>query len=92
MSMTEKKTKWWYGIEGIYFIWHNEWADPEIEMDGEVLNMHDVEDSMWERFNEDGYADPELFPQYMKENEEEVKEEFRIMVELYKKLNEGKEI
>lgn len=40
-----------YGIEGVYFIYHNEWADPEIEYKGNRYNYYDLEDmlcSIWE--------------------------------------------
>lgn len=42
-----------YGIEGVYFIYHNEWADPEIEYKGKRYNYYDLEDmliSMWQEY------------------------------------------
>lgn len=73
----------WYGIEGIEFIFLNEWADPLIEYKGKRCSCFIVEDTMWERFNEEYGASlkavPEpirmnMFGNYMRENEDEVKE------------------
>lgn len=64
----------WYGIEGIKFIWHNEWADPEIEYKGERCSCYIIEDTMWERYKEDDLSDPEEFGRYMLENADEVRE------------------
>lgn len=71
----------WYGIEGIKFIWHNEWADPEIEYKGKRCSCYIVEDTMWEDFthDDDGERIPDElcgedeFAKYMKENAETVK-------------------
>lgn len=78
MNIVPKEYPNWYGIEGIGFIWHNSWADPEIEYDGEVLNSHIVEDTMWERYNEDCKEqgiepdEEEGFSNYMRDNRDEV--------------------
>lgn len=63
----------WYGIPDVGFIYHNEWADPELEYDGEILNSHIVEDSMWAQYREDCEEDgiePDMdgFEVYMKEH------------------------
>lgn len=34
-------------------IWHGEWADPELEYDGNVANYWQIEDSMWDSYKED---------------------------------------
>lgn len=64
----------WYGIDGIKFIYHNEWADPEIEYDNKLFNSHDVEDACWEDYNEDCKEDgteptEEGFAKWMKEHD-----------------------
>ena len=64
----------WYGIPEIKFIWHNEWADPEIEYRGRRCSCYIVEDTMWERYREDDLSDPDEFERYMRENAEEVRE------------------
>ena len=48
--MAEEKN--WYGIEGIKFIYHGDWNDPEIEYKGFRFNVHDVEDDLYSEFNE----------------------------------------
>jgi len=72
----------WYGIEGIKFIWHNKWADPEIEYKGRRCSCYVVENTMWERWIYDDNdnlipereKDEEGFEKYMLENADEVKE------------------
>lgn len=71
----------WYGIENIGFIWHGEWADPEIEYKGKRFNSTIVEDTMWERFREDyPNADEDDFDIYMWENQEDVIELCELVV------------
>lgn len=43
----------WYGISDIGLICHNEWSNAEIEYKGEVFNVHDVEDTLWDEYNDD---------------------------------------
>lgn len=42
----------WYGIYGVEFIWKGGWSDPRISVLEIVMNSHDVEDAMWEEYNE----------------------------------------
>lgn len=74
----------WYGIKNIKFIFHNEWSDPEIEYYGRIIDSYVVEDTMWERFNEDinlGYIEvgkecsfemDNAFEKYMKDYSDDV--------------------
>ena len=69
----------WYGIEGVGFIWHGSWSNPEIEYKGKRINATIVEDTMWERFKEDCEEDGEIptedkFELYMMVNQEDVYE------------------
>lgn len=32
----------YYGIEGVIFHWHGEWADPEVEYNGKIINEVDL--------------------------------------------------
>lgn len=41
------------GVPGSTYIWHGEWADPEIWWDGVELNATDVEDSLWYAYKDD---------------------------------------
>lgn len=34
------------GMRGVYYIWHGEWADPEIEYYGNLYNYWEVVDAM----------------------------------------------
>ena len=36
------------GMRGVYYIWHGEWADPEIEYYGNLYNYWEVVDAMIE--------------------------------------------
>jgi hypothetical protein len=78
----------WYGIEGIGFIWHGSWSDPEIEYKGHRMSCYIVEDTMWERFREDceelgknADACIDEFDMYMKDNAEDVYELIELAME-----------
>lgn len=76
----------WYGLPEVGFIWHGEWADPELEYKGKEFNSHIVEDTMWERYNEyceenDKIPDYDDFAKYMEENEDEVYELLDLTIE-----------
>ena len=60
----------WYGIPGIKFIYLNDWADPLIEYKGKKIDSYIVEDTMWERFLEDGGQDQDFdaFYDYMRDH------------------------
>ena len=42
----------WRGVPGTRYIWHGEWADPEIEYKGYLINANDVEDFFYDRYME----------------------------------------
>lgn len=42
-----------YGIPDVEFIWHGEWSDPEIAYQGKLYNYYDLENSLYELFEED---------------------------------------
>ena len=76
----------WYGIEGIGFIWHGAWSDPEIEYKGKRINSTIVEDTMWERFREEceelGISTSEFyFDMYMGEHADDVYELIELAME-----------
>lgn len=48
----EKKPNY-CGIEGVKFIYHNSWADPELYYRGEYFNLYDIEDSLYADYQED---------------------------------------
>lgn len=40
------------GTEGIEYVSHGAWADPELVYDGKSLNYWDIEDALWNMFCE----------------------------------------
>lgn len=40
------------GVPGSTYIWHGEWSDPEILWKGSELNANDVEDTLWEDYQD----------------------------------------
>ena len=86
-KMVWKEYPNWYGIEGVGFIWHGEWSDPEIEYKGKRINATIVEDTMWERFKEECEADgvtptEDEFGLYMEANPEDVYELIELAMEV----------
>lgn len=49
----DKKNNWAWGVPGITFIWHGEWADPEIAYKDHLFNFRDVEDAIADMLSED---------------------------------------
>ena len=41
------------GVPGSIYIWHGEWADPEVLWDGVELNANDVEESLWYSYKDE---------------------------------------
>lgn len=79
MAIGWKELPNYCGIPDIGYIWHNEWADPELEYKGKRVNAANVEMSMWEDYNieceflgteptDDGFAE------YIRQNKEDVYE------------------
>ncbi len=52
MKITDYSWPLWMGIRGFRFVWHGEWSDPEIVWHGYAMNIHDVEDAMWDLYRE----------------------------------------
>ena len=48
---TEGKT--WYGVKGTKWIWHGNYADAEVEYDGESINANELEDYAWDRYRQE---------------------------------------
>ena len=42
----------WYGIKGIKFIYRGDYSDPLLEYKEVQLNLHLVEDPLWDDYNE----------------------------------------
>ena len=79
--------KYWYGIYPIQFIWHNEWSDPELKAYGKTVNVHDIEDGLYERFYEESQEkgirfaemndESRAFEDWMLSNKDYVRQEFK---------------
>lgn len=43
----------WRGVPETTFIWHGEWADPEILYKGQLLSSEAIEESLWISYQSD---------------------------------------
>ncbi|MCR5453176.1 MAG: hypothetical protein K6F00_11170 [Lachnospiraceae bacterium] len=58
MGWQEGVPKEWYcGIEGISFIWHGEWADPELGYKGYAINEPSAVDGLYDEYYEETRKD-----------------------------------
>lgn len=67
----------YFGVEGLEYIPHGEWADPDLVYKGRVFNYWDVFDRLFDEFLEENpeYTDSqaeEMFDQYLRENPSEI--------------------
>lgn len=65
--------QYFYGIRGIKFIWHGEWADPELIWHGKSFSYYDVEMPLWEAYREEcseqgTRPDENVFETWVKKN------------------------
>ena len=44
----------WYGIEGIKFEWRGAWNEPLLHYKGRTFYNCDIQDALWENYQEDG--------------------------------------
>ena len=70
--------KWKY-FEKAEFIWRGNYNDPQLKYKGNIINMHIIEDTMWDRFNEyaeeEGLkANEENFTTYCLNNQDDIEE------------------
>lgn len=42
-----------YGIKGIFFIWHGPYSDPEVEYRGIRFNYWDLEEELWNTYKDE---------------------------------------
>jgi len=73
MGWTEGKPREWYcGVEGVTFIWHGAWGDPEIGYKGYAINEPTATDFIYEKYREDtGNDEPDEFAGWLRENKED---------------------
>lgn len=69
------KEDFYRGVEGVNFIDNGQWADPQLEYNGETFNYWSVENDLWHDFlNETGHTDAEA-------DDPEVEEQFNEYVQ-----------
>lgn len=78
--------KYFYGIRGIRFIWHGEWADPELIWREKSFNYYDLEMPLWEAYKEECFmenktANEDCFPAWVKENADLVRDLLQQLLE-----------
>lgn len=63
---------WFYGVPEVEFIWHGEWADPEVEYKGNTYNYYDLEDSLWVDYKEEKgeNANDDDFEKWVKDHQD----------------------
>lgn len=61
-----KPKQWWYGIEGITFIFMGAWSDSYIGYKNYAMNSHNIEDLMWDNYNNEYPAPPYNTSEYKK--------------------------
>lgn len=64
---------YFYGIRGIKYISHGDWADPELIWHGKSFNYYDVEIPLWEAYREECHEsgttpDENIFETWAKKN------------------------
>jgi hypothetical protein len=53
MAKVYFKKDCFYGIYGIRLIFHEEWSDPELVWHGKSFNYYDVENYLWDCYEEE---------------------------------------
>lgn len=77
-----KKSDCYYGIYPLRFVYHGEWADPEIVYKGHTFNYWNVENFLWEICKEE---DPDaFFEDWVHTNKKRIKEYLNELIELSK--------
>lgn len=72
MSYAKPATKdCYYGIVPLRFIWHGQWADPQILYKRQFFNMYDIVDYMQSCYEQEGITMD--FDEYMKNNGDMIK-------------------
>lgn len=66
----------WLNTKEIGFIWHGEWADPELSLDGRIVNYWDVEQFCVDSMKEENldYNNDEIFGNWVREHENDIHE------------------
>lgn len=77
-----KEQKWYCGIEGVTFIWHGDWSDPELGYKGYAINEPSATDGLYaEYFEETGHDDIDEFGKWLQKNKEMLFEVLDYLIE-----------
>lgn len=81
-----------YGIDGVEYIYHGDWSDPEIKYKGYIFNYYDLEEMLLASYKEE-VSEKSLdktsktFEQFLKENQDVVYFKIEDMIFNYWKTN-----
>lgn len=68
-----KQEEWYRGIEGVTFIWHGAWNDPELGYKGYAINEPTATDGLYAMFHEEtGSDNHDDFTTWLQENKGEL--------------------
>ena len=75
-SINESYAGNYRGVDGVKHIWHGEWADPEVEYDGKLVNYWDIDEYMQDMADSNGIniEDTEALNQFCIDNADSVKQ------------------
>lgn len=61
----------WLGCDHIEFIWHGEWADPELKFKDSVIDQWSIEEFCCEAMKEEGldYKDNGVYSKWVREHQ-----------------------
>lgn len=61
----------WLNTKNIAYIWHGEWADPELEFEGHKIDYWSIEDFCCSEMKEAGldYNNNDVFAKWVKDNQ-----------------------
>ena len=78
--------EWYCGIEGVSFIWHGAWSDPEIGYKGYAFNEPTYTDGLYSMFYEEtGRDDTDEFVIWLKSNSYLLTEMLDEVIESYER-------
>lgn len=69
--------------EGIEFVYHGNWSDPELIYDGKSFNYWDIEDALWSMFCEELSEDTGKSVENIDLHHEDYEEDFDKFVQNY---------
>lgn len=85
--------KWYCGIEGVTFIWHGEWSNPELGYNGYAINESTATDGLFNEFyDETGKDNLDEFAKWLKQNKDLLFDTLNSLIDAYKEEHKCKNI